>query len=1197
MDYGLEFSKSLILYIFTSCSHRVRTTKKADEERKPVVGRIADKISLFEQQQQVPGGIKQTFRTPRSADVSPNRKPTEKLKADFLASDQRSRSAERYNSSLSPVAEKTMTVKDRMRKFTEASGSEANSAQPPTPAVKGMSHKSTSSAAVSASVSPELDGQGELDAKELIQTKAESNIALKLEGQDVTPTGEETSTPLLQGPKQDPKTKETVLSKATDQGTKPTSNETEPPAEELGDSTEVTNNISPPTKGPNRTGSRSKRRKSKEPTSPVSPSAQNKPECFTSKSKVTATNQGKGDDTNETASAPKQLAEKVPSRTLHRRKSDDQAVSDNKQTEFKKEVGASDKQKKQLDSFKKKKIQQPVNTPAGLPQPSVSKDEPDTAACSSGTKMPADNDSIDLPQKEEVAEGQSLAFKVKRKKASTEGTEPLASSSSPVIDQTIEKPSAVERESLVEDPKLDKELSMQLESTGKGKSKKPSKKETNQTPQPQNRDIEVISHAGPIDKERLEKMVGENTNQTEEKVEEKPLQLLPSDESTAEAKVLHSVQAITGKEEGVARDDERKNETQPLKDIIRPETKDPEPASNSSEKSSGSSDLPAQTQDLRRAVTAPPEKAAVCTITHSNEAVSGSKSDAELGKRETVINGPSELQTHSAESPRTETEPVVIAKPNSASVEKAENSPDDSCTHGANDSELSSPNPITKASAATEEVNARVTNDTLLAHTDLTHEQKKESPVEEPSPISVCKAADTKGGGKEDEEKSSAVKSVPSEISSSGDIMKLAPSHTVFEDSKNIQSASDITSVRDAENVTQSPPGSAAASATETVIDKSAVTTLNLPVNELSSHTKGDISPHSKGQPVKKKPVDSNLSQPPKAPTSPESNRQIPGSVHHSSIKKLHLPLGLNNDGSSKHQDAPSSWLDVDFPKRKVKIQEQKLTSSGSESNLLDTPGELDDEHFVERIKKLCAPFSLPPRKHNHLRPPQPPFAMPAIREDRLEKTFDPEEFTIGLRKKTQFTLDTSQSLLSMQPNTDTKSGLKPARASFADRSMLLNSHSRLRDKTPSKEEEDAKEEKDDQIKVKSRLEGSCVFSSLSASLNRGKRNGVQAQTEGTGSGNVSPTKTSELSPPPSSQSPPLSSPATASVKEAKRSEEEARPAEAAVSDSGPPLPSFNDIKLPESLEKYLPKDQAEPVQSIQGQDQVKTEVSFSACT
>ncbi|XP_004568823.2 uncharacterized protein LOC101472999 isoform X2 [Maylandia zebra] len=1174
---------------------RVHTPKKADEERKPTTARIADKISLFEKQQQQPtGGHKQPFRIPRSADVSPNRQPTERLKVDFLASDQRSRSAERYSTEQPPVMEKLMTIRERVQKLTDASVSEDKPVQPQTPAVKGMSHKSTSSVADITSKSPELDSQGKLDTKELIQTKAVSKIALKPEGRDTTPLGEHTSIPTVQ--QTDWKTKETVVSEAIDQGTKPNSAETDPPAEELGDSKEVTNNSSPSPKGPSRTGSRSKRRKNRDPTSPISPSIQNKPECSASKSKVTATKPDKSDEINETASSPKKLSGKEPSQ-VQRRKSDEQPLSDSQQKEFKKEVEVSDKQEKQLDaSFKKVNIHQSVNTPAGLPQPSVSKDEPDTAACSSTTKVPANKDSIDLPQKEEEAERQSLTFKMERKKASVEVTEPLVSPQSPLVEPTIEKPSAAEEESPVKLPKLDKEFSVQLESKDKEKRKKPSKKETQQ---PQNKDTELITQAEPADVVRLEKVVSEKTNQTEEKVKEKPQQRLPLDESAAKPKVSHSVQAITRKEESVARDDERKNpekneETQLVKDIIRPETKEPEPAFQS-EKSSGSSDLPAQTQHLSQSVTAPSEKAAVCTITQANEAVSGAKSDKELGKVETLINGPSELQTHSAESPRTEGEPVVIAQPNSASVEKAENSRDDSCTHGANDSEFSSTNPITKAATASEEVKAKVSNDTLFSLTDMTHGQNKESYVEEPSSTSVCKSANTERGGQEDQEKSSTVKSVTSEVSTSGDMTKPASSHTLSDESKNIENGSDITPLRDAEYITKSRPDSTAASHAVNVTENSAVMGLHLPVNEVSSHINRDISTHLEVKPVKKEPVDNNLRRSSKAPTSSESNRLIPGSIQHSSMKKFQLPQGLGTDDSSKQQDAPSSWLDVDFPKWKHKVQEQKLTSSGSESNLLDTPGELDDHDFVEKIKKLCAPFSLPPRKHNNLRPPQPPFAMPAIKEDRFEKTFDPEEFTFGLRKKPEFSINTSLTLFSKNSNTNTKSVLKPARVSFADKSMLLNSldtHSRLRDKTPVKEEEDVKEQKDDQIKVKSRLAGSCVLSSLT-SLYRGKRNGVQAESEGTGSGNVSPTAASELSPPPSSQPPTPSPSPTASIKDtlAKQSEEETRAAEAVVSDSGPPLPSFNDIKLPDYLEKYLPRDQVKPVQSIQGQDQVKPEL------
>eukprot|EP00064_Thunnus_orientalis_P006281 superscaffoldBa00000648_g6297 len=350
---------------------------------------------------------------------------------------------------------------------------------------------------------------------------------------------------------------------------------------------------------------------------------------------------------------------------------------------------------------------------------------------------------------------------------------------------------------------------------------------------------------------------------------------------------------------------------------------------------------------------------------------------------------------------------------------------------------------------------------------------------------------------------------------------------------------------------------------------------------------------------VKKEPVNNKPNQTVKAPPSSKANKLIPDSMQCSSMKKLNLPRGLSRDDSAIRQDAPSSWLDVDFPKRKLKVMAPKLSSSGSESNLLDTSGELDDEEFVEKIKKLCAPFSLPPRKHNHLRPPQPAFAMPAIKEDHFEKTFDLEEFKFGLRKN-NFVLDTSTNLFDKLQSSDTKTGLRPVRASLADRSILLNSldtHSRLKDKSPVKDEEDVKEERDEHFKVKSRLEGSCVFSSLTSS-SRGKRNGAQTQAEGTKSGDASPSEGPLPSPTLLSQ-PPLPSPtATAPLKNtlskqslAPGDREEAQAVEAVVSDSVPPLPSFNNIKLPDYLEKYLPREPAKPVQSIQGQDQANTEI------
>ncbi|KAF7666415.1 hypothetical protein LDENG_00110410, partial [Lucifuga dentata] len=49
--------------------------------------------------------------------------------------------------------------------------------------------------------------------------------------------------------------------------------------------------------------------------------------------------------------------------------------------------------------------------------------------------------------------------------------------------------------------------------------------------------------------------------------------------------------------------------------------------------------------------------------------------------------------------------------------------------------------------------------------------------------------------------------------------------------------------------------------------------------------------------------------------------------------------------------------------------------------------------------------------------------------------------------------------------------------------------------------------------------------------------------------------------------------------------------AEAVASDSDPPFPSFNDIKLPDYLEKYLPQELPTATQNVQGQEEVGKEI------
>uniref|UniRef100_A0A3Q1ISK4 Beta/gamma crystallin 'Greek key' domain-containing protein n=1 Tax=Anabas testudineus TaxID=64144 RepID=A0A3Q1ISK4_ANATE len=1003
-----------------------------------------------------------------------------------------------------------MSIKERAKNFIDASIPEAKPAQAQKPATSGMSQKLTPlPVEVSVPESANLSSQGKLDTKGPLHTTVSETTA-KPDGQDTsiaqTLVATEQST--------DSKITNSAASKTANQGKICNIVESDVSIKGTDDLSEMPNNISPQSKGPSRTGSRSKRRKSKEPMSPASPNGENKPTL----------KQQQVDYTDKTVSASKQLTEKVSSDKAQRNSSDEQLLSDSKEKPFK-EAEVLDKPEKQIESsFKMQNIDKPINRQGELP---ANQDEPDTAACKTGTKS-VDKDPIVLPQKVEETQGHSVVFTQDREMASKDSTETPSPSPLPVDERPIEKTLTLEQESPVEHPKLDKQSSMQIESKSKDKVRQPSKKDPEQTQQPQNKDTEIINQVESKREEKLKKGEKEKNDQSNKKDEAQPL---CSNTNTMKGKDSVNGQGISGTEGSVVKNDdgkklETKDKTQPIKDTDS-EAKQQERASQTSEKTSGSSDLCAPTHCVGQTETTHPDKATVSDLT--NEAVSGTQCDKGPLKGETAANVPPELQTKSTESPGREKNHVVSAaepQPNSVSVEKTENSPDDSHTHGAHD-DVSSSKPITKATTAVEEASVKATNDTPLLITAQTDNMgEKESLIKEPTVVSASESVSSVEAGQDDGGKNTAVKSVPSEIKTSGDIINLAQSHPQCEESKKTMSTSDTSSLKEAgTKISQRPSESRAAKSTVNVTEKTAEKTFKPPVNELSPVANGDSALRPQLLAVEKKLLNNKPIQTPKALTSPEANKRIPDSIQRSSMKKLHFPRELNKDDSSKWRDTPSSWLDVDLPKQKLKVPEPKLSSSGSESNLLDTSGELDDNDFVEKIKKLCAPFSVPPRKHNHLRPPQPPFAMPAIKEDRFEKTFDPEEFKIGLRRN-KFTLDTTPSLLAQLQTSETKSIIKPARASLADRSMLLSSldtHSRLREKTPVNVDENKdKGEKEDQIKVKSRLEGSCVFSSLINS--KGKRNGLLTQVDGTSSGDVSPSETHVLSPPPLSKQP-LSSP------------------------------------------------------------------------
>ncbi|XP_037541097.1 beta/gamma crystallin domain-containing protein 1 [Nematolebias whitei] len=1118
----------------TKTNKRLPNTMKIVEEPKASVGRIAAKISLFERKQQ-----DTTIQTPRSADVSPVT-VTGRIKADIFSSEQRSRSTEHSDKPKSgPTSlnkETPITIKERAKVFAEVSKLEEKPTQQ-TPPITGTSQESSLALAISGSKSSELGDQDKLDANEPIAIKTTPEIRSKPDGLGSYAVGEHLSPSEMQ--LMDSKTKETT----EEQHTKPNIIEHSDPASLA----HLTNSTAPQPKSPNRTSSRSKRRKSKEPASPRSPNNQIKDKTI---------KQGEADNTDEAPSASKPLPEtmSLASQKLPEDTSAVQPPNDVKQEILKSDTEGSAKQTVLHTSFEAKRTEKMLNEQEGSTETPVNRDEPDTAALTSGTKETIDKEVDIVRQQEEKLEEHSLAFTSERKKVledSSEISTPslLTTSSS---EQHHEKPPAAKQESSNGQPKLDKASSVQPESESKQKGK-------TKTQQPPGSDTELTNQAETEDGAKLEMVGSKETNQVKEKTQ----QLMLSDKSATKDGASRRGLSSSGKERSVEK------------------AKQLETPCQSSERTSGSPALPVQTQNA----TVTPENP-ICTTIRTNEAVRNTESDKQPRKVETAIDVPPESQTRSTESSETERKSVVTAAEpphGSASVEKTTSLLNDSCAHEANDAGFFNSKPITKAAASDEGVRAEGTNDTpVLIPAQIAMTQSVKSDSSKPH-ISDCKSTRTEVGDSDLQR---------SPMPSEGVNTKPDLSHTSDDRSKHKENSINISSINDAEKITQTGSGSSSSICTSNETNKAAEKRLTQPVDKLLPVANGDIPPHS--QPphtVKKEPADGKMIPTPKAPSLPEANKSIPDSMHHSSMKKLTLPKKLMKTDFSQQQDSPSSWLDIDVPKRKLKVSEAKLTSSGSESNLLDTSGELDDDDFVERIKNLCAPFSIPPRKHNHIRAPQPSFAMPAIREDRFEKTFDPEEFTFGLRKKTQLALDTTPSLLVKLQSTETKSGLIPARVSVAERSMLLSGFdtlSHLKDKNAVKDGEDTKEEKDDQIKVKSRLEKSSILSSLASSSFRGKRN--ESQTQAEGSENVLLCKAPQLSPLLSPQPAPPSPTATIKDTLAKQSKEEAQAAETAVGDSGPPLPSFNDIKLPDYLEKYLPQDQAKAAQSVRGQ--VKPELT-----
>lgn len=167
--------------------------------------------------------------------------------------------------------------------------------------------------------------------------------------------------------------------------------------------------------------------------------------------------------------------------------------------------------------------------------------------------------------------------------------------------------------------------------------------------------------------------------------------------------------------------------------------------------------------------------------------------------------------------------------------------------------------------------------------------------------------------------------------------------------------------------------------------------------------------------------------------------------------------------------------------KQSIPDPKPKLSSSVSETDLLEASREFDPDDFLANVKRLAMPFTIPQRKYKQNRLQAPPFAMPPIREDH-EKPFDPEEFTFGLSRRREFSLNPITTSLSRNQSSDVKEGddkrkrINPERESIIKRSVLFK-----RTKTGPEEEgeKDSNEGKTEPVKARSRLEKSSILSSL----------------------------------------------------------------------------------------------------------------------
>lgn len=270
--------------------------------------------------------------------------------------------------------------------------------------------------------------------------------------------------------------------------------------------------------------------------------------------------------------------------------------------------------------------------------------------------------------------------------------------------------------------------------------------------------------------------------------------------------------------------------------------------------------------------------------------------------------------------------------------------------------------------------------------------------------------------------------------------------------------------------------------------------------------------------------------------------------------------------------ESPSSWLDLEHKQTQKKQHKKRLNSSASEDESL----ELDDvDDFIRSIKKGGAPFALPPKRHFRKKSssPSPRFAMPAIKEDHFERTFDPEEFKFGLSKNGKALRDPSPAMVIKQKaanrerRTLGKGAQDNALPTPQDQMTLLDEV----DGADGVKGEERQNNGEEPGKLTSRLERMSILSSLLSSPRTSRK--TKEETTCASNSKLSSNQQQDL------RSLEKQGAGVDVDKEGVKITHQGqyvggdigKVSESALSPSSlPPLPTFSEVKLPDHLEKYL---------------------------